>query len=105
MTEYLVTWEINTSADTPQAAAAEAHRLVRKPNTTATVYKVFDGEGDVTTVDLSERPSIKILWGQSPEPGTEPDVYEFNTVDELAAFRRGIDAVDSWMGYSVISDD
>ena len=52
MTTYHVVWEIDVEANSPQEAAAEAHRLVRKPDTTATVYDVFDGEGEVTRVDL-----------------------------------------------------
>lgn len=41
MTEYLVMWEIDVDADTAETAAVEAHRLVRTPDTTATIYKVI----------------------------------------------------------------
>lgn len=54
MARYLVTWEIDVWADTPEEAARQAHDMVRRPDTTATVYKVIehDGDGTAFTVDL-----------------------------------------------------
>jgi hypothetical protein len=55
MTGYHVVWEIDVDADSHQEAAAEAHRLVRKPDTTATVYDVIKhDEADFVRIDLTE---------------------------------------------------
>lgn len=58
MTQYLVSWEIDIWADTPEDAARQAHEIVRRPTTMANVYQVteFDGTGEAVTVDLSEIP-------------------------------------------------
>lgn len=57
MTTFRVSWDIDVEPEvaTDVAAAQEAHRLVRKPNTTANVYKVENKDtGVVTTVDLND---------------------------------------------------
>jgi hypothetical protein len=68
MTGYHVVWEIDVEADSHQEAAAEAHRLVRKPDTTATVYDVIkDDEADFVRIDLTEATATP-----SPESHVEP---------------------------------
>lgn len=56
MASYFVSWEIDVDASSPEEAARKAHEMVRRPDTTATVYKVIehDSKGETTTVDLSE---------------------------------------------------
>lgn len=56
MKRFLVMWEIDIYADTAHAAAQQAHDLVRKPDTMATVYQVIehDSGGDCQIVDLNE---------------------------------------------------
>lgn len=53
---YRVEWAIDVAADNPRAAAEEAFQMMRKPDTTATVFDVFDmdGNGEFKRVDLQE---------------------------------------------------
>lgn len=112
MTNFRVSWDIDVELEEDSAteAAIEAHRLVTKPDTTANVYTVENKEtGVVTTVDLTEgtaepapKHSITILWGSLPDPDREPVTYDFESAAELAAFRRGIDEMDGWMGYAIV---
>ena len=52
MARYLVTWEIDIEADTPEAAALEAFAHMQRPGTTANFFTVYDERGDGTSVDL-----------------------------------------------------
>lgn len=52
---YLVTWEIDIYADSPQEAAEKAWDHIRHPDSTANVFNVIDKDGDMTTVDLEEQ--------------------------------------------------
>ncbi|MBD9544300.1 hypothetical protein IB276_33175 [Ensifer sp. ENS04] len=148
MTQYRVKWEIDVDADSPEAAAREAHRLVRKPDTTANVYQVGDqmidlnevlqkgarvsfnhfGERRTGVVDrlsrggsivflesghwkfrksvelITEKFSVKILWGQAREEDDEPKLYEFDTQAELDAFMLGVGEMDGWMAYECVDD-
>lgn len=52
MPDYLVRWEINITADSPEAAAREALRIQRDPTSYATVFEVWDEGGIDTTVDI-----------------------------------------------------
>lgn len=56
MPRYLVSWEIDIEADSPEEAARKAHEFVRKPDTLANVYQVIDSEcsGEPVTIDLAE---------------------------------------------------
>lgn len=49
MKTYLVTWEIELDAETPEAAARAALAIQRDPNSLATVFNV-----DGTAIDLEE---------------------------------------------------
>jgi len=55
---YTVTWEIDVfDAASPRDAAQKAFDIMRKPDTTATVFHVIehdDASGDYTSVDLLE---------------------------------------------------
>lgn len=53
MNRYLVKWVIDLEADTPEAAAREALRIQRDPDSVATVFEIHDDEGNyVQLVDL-----------------------------------------------------
>ena len=55
MAEYLVTWEINVDADSPEEAAYLAAQMQRRPGTEATVYNVYphsDEEEDVESREI-----------------------------------------------------
>lgn len=34
---------------------------------------------------------LYILWGEHPDPGSEPEIYHFDSAGEAAAFRRGVE--------------
>src|SRR5271156_906754 len=52
MPDYLVTWSIDITADTPEEAAREAWRLMRGRGSIANVFDVFDGVGEPVRIDL-----------------------------------------------------
>ena len=54
MPRYLITWEIDADASTPEEAARSAWEAMRRPGSTTNVFKVIDEEGNETTVDLQE---------------------------------------------------
>lgn len=55
MARYLVTWQIDIEADTPEEAAVRALIVQRDPESTATYFKVDDPENcETITVDLSD---------------------------------------------------
>lgn len=56
MPHYLVSWEIDIDAPSAHEAARQAHEMVRRHDTTATVYGVteHDGSGEGVSIDLSE---------------------------------------------------
>ena len=47
-------WEIDIDAESPKAAAKEALKMQRDPDSTATFFSVFDLKGRSTEVDLEE---------------------------------------------------
>jgi hypothetical protein len=51
---YYVRWDIEIDARSPRAAAQEAQRIQRDPQSTATFFDVFkeDENGPVTHIDL-----------------------------------------------------
>jgi hypothetical protein len=46
MTTYVVEWYIDIEADSPEDAARQALAIQRDPNSTATVFSVFDHDED-----------------------------------------------------------
>ena len=54
VTHYVVTWEIDIDAETPQDAARQAWAAMRAPESTANVFDVLDEAGGCTRVDLEE---------------------------------------------------
>ena len=75
MTAYLVRWEIDLEADNPQQAAEKAREYQAKPDTTATVFDVFeryqgsDHPSDcqhVALIDLSE-PDETVYYDRTGE--------------------------------------
>ena len=50
--EYLVSWEIEVVAANPRAAAKQARKHQIAEGTTAVVFDVVDGAGELTRVDL-----------------------------------------------------
>ncbi|RLC88670.1 MAG: hypothetical protein DRJ03_01995 [Chloroflexi bacterium] len=59
MTEYLVVWKIELTADSPQEAAAEALKIHRDAESYATVFDVVDMDtGKEVRVDTCPRHTI-----------------------------------------------
>ena len=54
MPDFLVTWSIDITADTPEEAARKALAYMRAKDSTANVFDVFDGVGEPVRVDLQE---------------------------------------------------
>jgi hypothetical protein len=53
---YLVTWEIDIDADTPEEAARKALAIQRNPDSIATIFDVvrYDSNDMFTRVDITE---------------------------------------------------
>lgn len=51
---YLVIWEMDIYADSPQEAAEKAWGHMRAPDSIANVFNVFDKDGVGTIIDLDE---------------------------------------------------
>lgn len=61
MTSYLVRWDIDIEADTPQEAAKKALEIQRDPQSIATCFTVFeivsgDVDGKAVECDVEEQP-------------------------------------------------
>lgn len=53
--KYLVTWEIDSDAQTPKQAALEAYNTMKRPNSIATVFTVINNETKrKTKIDLEK---------------------------------------------------
>jgi hypothetical protein len=52
MTSYRVTWEIDIEADTPVEAAKIALSYQRDPESTSTVFEVFESDADSGPVKI-----------------------------------------------------
>jgi hypothetical protein len=58
--KYLVRWEIDSDAATPLEAAREARAVQLRPDTTATVFDVYeDGQNEGERIDLEALDSYK----------------------------------------------
>lgn len=51
---YRVTWEIDSDAETPEAAAQEADAVMRDPEALPPCFDVVDKEGVVTHIDVAK---------------------------------------------------
>lgn len=51
---YVVTWEMDIDAETPQDAARQAWAAMRAEDSTANVFDVLDEDGECTRVDLED---------------------------------------------------
>jgi hypothetical protein len=61
MSEYLVTWEIQLDADSPEDAAHRALETQRDPDSIATVFGVTDETtGTAWTVDLTTAETTRL---------------------------------------------
>lgn len=49
---YLITWEIELDGDSPEEVARLALKIQRDPESSATVFKVWDEDGIDTVIDL-----------------------------------------------------
>ena len=56
--KFLVTWAIDSDADSAREAAEEAWAAMRRPDSIANVFDVIDSNGEVVKVDLSEEPEM-----------------------------------------------
>ena len=54
MQQFRVVWEIDVEAETPEDAARDAFGHMRRSDTTATVFNVYDHRNINTVVDLTE---------------------------------------------------
>jgi hypothetical protein len=54
MDEYLVTWRIELSANSPEDAARQAREIQLDPDSTALVYRVSGPRGEQYAIDLEE---------------------------------------------------
>lgn len=54
MAEYRITWEIDIEAGNPRKAAEEALRIMKDPDSIASVFTVWDAKDNATTIDLLE---------------------------------------------------
>ena len=54
MRTYSVNWKIDIVAETPEEAAKQALEIHRDLHSTATVFDVYDEQGNYTCVDLLE---------------------------------------------------
>ena len=52
MTTYSVNWRIEIEAESPVEAARQALETHRDPNSTATVFDIYDEQGTYTCIDL-----------------------------------------------------
>ena len=51
--EFRVIWEIDIDADSPMEAAQEARAVQLRPDTTATVFNVWEHVGTMHSIDLA----------------------------------------------------
>lgn len=56
--EYLVVWEIELDAKTPEEAARLALKIIREETSMAHVFKVYDGSGEEHSIDLDQLDQI-----------------------------------------------
>jgi hypothetical protein len=68
MTTYSVNWKIEIEAESRVEAARQALEIHRDPNSTATVFDVYDQDGNCTRVDLLEVEESRICHIAGGQP-------------------------------------
>ena len=53
----------------------------------------------------ADKYKISILWGEAPEDDAKPKTYSFKTKSELDAFILGINEMDGWQGWEIVSQE
>jgi phage terminase large subunit-like protein len=93
MPEYLVTWQMDIEAHSPEEAARKAKAFQRKEDTTADVFEVLekDGSGEPHRVDLTEidMERLPILRGQLAALG------KWTQADSVEALSQGWEIFDT----------
>ncbi len=54
MTDYYIEWSIDLEAETAREAAQKALEIMRDPSSIATVFRIYDEDGNPVQVDLQE---------------------------------------------------
>jgi hypothetical protein len=75
MKTYSVNWKIDIEAESPVEAARQALEIHQDPNSTATVFDVYDGQGNYTRIDLLGTGENRI----GCIAGDQPDFIETHT--------------------------
>jgi hypothetical protein len=80
MSHYLVRWEIDVYADTPEQAAQEALAIQRDAESTATVFEVLDvtASGPGVRVEVTEQEPADEDDDQYPPRCTHPGGHKWN---------------------------
>jgi|GEM_PF-3251141 hypothetical protein len=73
MTSYSVNWQIDIEAESPVEAARQALKIHRDRNSTATVFDIYDEDGNHTRVDL-----LEIEEEQMSRAGDRKDLIDTN---------------------------
>ncbi len=61
MTSYSVNWKIDIEAESAVEAARQALEIHRDPASLATVFEIYDEDGNHTSVDLFETEGSRII--------------------------------------------
>ena len=80
MTSYSVNWQIDIESESPVEAARQALKIHRDQNSTATVFDIYDEDGNYTRVDLLEIEEEQM----SRIAGDQPDLIETNEHAKVA---------------------
>jgi hypothetical protein len=59
MTDYYVEWSIDLEASSPREAAEMALAIMRDPTSIATVFRIYDEDGNPVQIDLQEEEQPK----------------------------------------------
>ena len=73
MAEYLIRWEINIDADSPEEAARIALEIQRDPASQATIFTAYE-DNDETRPAVTVNPEA-VMVDLFEDNGDEPDPY------------------------------
>lgn len=88
MPDYLVTWEMNITADSPLEAAQRAWHYMRTPDSTANVFDVTGEDGRTVRVDLERG----IMTPREARACVEAFHNDPDKLDDRTAFLHGWEA-------------